>query len=56
MSNIRVEVSGHTTLYMDVPELTMTGIVNSVSVVEVANFPGCMQALDGTHLRDLERT
>eukprot|EP00752_Nemacystus_decipiens_P018338 g16453.t1 len=29
MSNIRVEVSGHTSLYMDVPELIMTGIFNS---------------------------
>lgn len=30
MSNIRVEVTGHTALYMDIPELTMTGIDNSV--------------------------
>eukprot|EP00903_Cladosiphon_okamuranus_P015337 g14167.t1 len=29
MSNIRIEVTGHTTLFMDIPELTMTGIEKS---------------------------
>ena len=32
-SNIRFEVGGYSNLYFDVPELTMTGIENSVSEI-----------------------
>lgn len=39
MSNIRVEVTGHTTLYMDIPELIMTGIDKSVSISQWPTSP-----------------
>lgn len=53
MSNIRIEVTGHTALYMDVPELIMTGIDKSVSVAMVASFLFSVRTLSGIVCGDL---